>query len=34
MEEDIKFLEQEINNIYVLCGYSITNAIERLIKRI
>lgn len=32
MEENIKILEQEINNIYVECGATITNAIENLIK--
>lgn len=32
MEENIKILEQEINDIYVECGATITNAIENLIK--
>ena len=32
MEDKINILEQEINNIYVRCGATITNAIENLIK--
>lgn len=34
MEEDIRFLEQKLDNIYVWCGCSIRNAIENILNEL
>lgn len=34
MEEDIRFLEQKLDSIYVWCGCSIRNAIERILNEL
>lgn len=34
MEEDIKLLKENIDNIYVMCGFSITNALERILNEL
>lgn len=34
MEEDIKLLKENIDNIYVMCGFSITNALERMLNEL
>ena len=34
MEEDIRFLEEKLDNIYVWCGCSIRNAIERVLNEL
>lgn len=31
-EKDIKIIEENIDNIYVMCGFSITNALERILN--